>query len=129
MEEFAEDIKVDLNDLKGEFIKQTAIHSKYGLLYTTSEYEEKMSKLELEVTTASLYLAKREEASEKGKVTEATIDALVKTTPEYIDAQRKYFSVLKNKAESKIMYDTVNQKKDMLLQLGALTRSEMENII
>jgi len=127
---FVDDVKIDMNNLQEEFVNQPIIFAEYGMEYALAESKEKQAKAELEATMADLYLQIRNHKIESGeKFTEGLLDAEIKKHPQYYEATQKYIKAQTNKQVAKVKVEALMQRRDMLLQLGAISRAEMNNML
>jgi hypothetical protein len=115
-------VKFDKNNINGELERQASIYSYYvGLLGTA---KNDMDKAGLKLVQFMAETRKEQKENASGKYTAKDLDDYVMAHPDYFllvetanDAQFKY-SLIKGLVQS------LDQKKDMLVQLSANSRAE-----
>jgi hypothetical protein len=95
MNNYENDLKINKHDLDNEWINQPFLQMKYVKLAAEAETKMRKKKEHLEITKANLYLKIRNEKEiRKEKVTEAVLDAAIKTSPEYTTVFEEYLEAL-----------------------------------
>lgn len=95
MNNYENDLKINKHDLDNEWINQPFLQMKYVRLAAEAETKMRKKKEHLEITKASLYLQIRAmKETTKQKVTEAILDAEIKTSPEYSNVFEEYLETL-----------------------------------
>lgn len=119
-------VDIDEQDLHGEFSRAAHHLAVWGVAYADAQRAFLVAKADRERTEARLRLTLREDYEASGKkATEATVDALLKTHPDY-DADK--MAEVDAEAESlrvRGILNAVKTKCDMLVSLGATQRAEM----
>lgn len=126
MNDIRKDLQINIEDLEGEFARQPDLFWQYAQQLAVAEANEKNAKYNLEVTEAKLFLFFKDNI--EGKVTNDLISSYVKSSDEYKTAYNDYVVAIKEKALLKMQVEAIVQKRDMLMQLGANQRAEMQNI-
>ncbi|MER9496413.1 hypothetical protein NKI86_32195, partial [Mesorhizobium sp. M0320] len=84
----------------------------------------------LENTIAAVYRRLRDDAASAGeKVTEAQLDKTVTRHPKVITAKKALNEAKQIESVAKIAVESFRHRRDMLVQLGAYERKEMEGEI
>lgn len=119
-------VDIDDQDLHGEYSRAAHHLAAWGVQYADAQREFLLAKTARERTEARLRLSLREEYEASGKkATEATVDALLKTHPDY---EADKLAEVEAEAESlrvRGVLNAVKTKCDMLVSLGATQRAEM----
>jgi hypothetical protein len=126
MNDIRKDLQINIEDLEGEFARQPDLFWQYAQQLAVAEANEKNAKYNLEVTEAKLFLFFKDNI--EGKVTNDLISSYVKSSDEYKTAYNDYVVAIKEKTLLKMQVEAIVQKRDMLMQLGANQRAEMQNI-
>jgi uncharacterized protein YndB with AHSA1/START domain len=130
MSEFKKDVIIDQDNLADSFCNQASIFADYAMLFAQAEEREKRAKLKVEEVEADALLQVKADFDKQGtKVTNGILEATVTLRPEVKKAKREYVKAQGNKVQIKLMLEALTQKKDMLIQLGAAQRAEMNNFI
>jgi hypothetical protein len=125
--EVDEDLKIDVNDLSTGFSTQAAIFVHYGRKQAAAERQSAVKKLLIETTHAQLDRKIREEAAAAGKkTTENGIEQEIATNPIFIKAKMEHIEADSIETANRITVEAFRQRKDMLIQLGADARQEMQ---
>lgn len=129
-EEFLNDIKINPNDLPYEFQHQPTLYYKYAIEFMEADGAEKNAKHQLEKVEANLFIIIRDEFIEaKEKFTNDLITAHIKKHDDYLRAYKEYLQAQINRVIARSRVDAFIQRKDMLIQLGANYRAEMDSYI
>lgn len=122
---FKEDISINMADLDNAFITQASLFAHYGTQAAKASEQMDNLKLVLDVKEAQLNTLHRDLLFKAfGKVTETMIANAVMTDPRYIKA-RKMYNESKGVVEMlKASTEAFRQRRDMLVQVGAMTREE-----
>lgn len=135
--ELAEELKIDQNDLDNEFSEQPKKYGWWATLHALSQ--EKVDQLEqaLVVTEAEIDHKFRSEGSiteydEEGgetniKLTEDGMKRAISRNTDVKALKGQIIDAKKNAAVLKGAKDSFDQRKDMLIQLGASSRKEYAN--
>ena len=127
VEQFQRDTRVTEATLDNCMIEQASIRAFYGVQAAQAEAQASRMKARFDVVEATLYerhrkaLAKAEE-----KVTEKMVDCAVKQDPNWLKAKNMMIEAETIAAMNKGMVDSLRDRKDMLVQLGADRREGMK---
>lgn len=127
VEQFQRDTRVTEATLDNCMIEQASTRAFYGAQAAQAEAQASRMKARFEVIEATLYdrhrkaLAKAEE-----KVTEKMVDCAVKQDPNWLKAKNMMIEAETIAAMNKSMVDSLRDRKDMLVQLGADRREGMK---
>lgn len=142
--DLAEDSKIDVNNLNQGFIEQPTIFAWYATLAAIAK--SKVTKLKREVEKQDEYIRKtligtmdgkiRKQLEIDGeKVTETKVTNAIYADVEYISNVNKLNSLKDELTEAEeqsaileVARETMIQRKDMLISLGAQVRSEYDNV-
>lgn len=126
-EHLDKDLTLSESNLTEHFIEQAGLFAYYAKAAALAQHQCDKAKLNLELVTSTLDSAIRTELTEeKVKITEALIDNKIKVTSEYAEAQECYLNAKLVVALCKAAVDSMSQRKDMLVQVGAYSREEMK---
>lgn len=140
----AEDSKIDVNDLNQGFIEQPTIFAWYAVLAALAKSNVTCLKREIEkqddyikktlIGTLDGKVRKQLEIDGE-KITETKVERAIYADPEYIanveklsDLKDRLTVAEENSAILDVAKDTMIQRKDMLISLGAQVRSEYDNV-
>lgn len=115
--------------LEDEFTKLPSKLAYYNALHAAATKVEGLAKVKLGRLEADLYVEVREGMELDPKITRVTekmVDMAVSRHPTLHDAQADYFEIRRKKNVLAGYCDALRAKKDMLIQLGAHVRAEME---
>jgi hypothetical protein len=128
-----DDLVINEKALSSEFIKQPSLFAWYSALLADQEGKLSRAKIDMESTKAGIVLrlrqGKRKIMGAGGsavKVTDSVQDSYVledKLFKQYQETVQELEVIVK---KLKVLKDASLQRKDMLMQLGALHRAEME---
>ena len=123
-------LSIDINNLDEELTNQPATFVHYALKAAQKKSATEKAKLIKETTERKLYIQFRDAAQTSGeKVTEATLDARVKTSDEYQLACAAHSA----QQEQYFLFDAITeayrQRKDMLIAAAANMRAERDTDI
>lgn len=123
--DLAKDAKIVKQDLSGEFQSHAETFSFYATAYELALDHEARLKAQLDRIYAMEDYKCRTNASQANiKLTEKMVENTVLTQDAYVDATNQYLEAKKNVGLLRAAKDTLIQKRDMLMQLGALMRAE-----
>lgn len=119
-------VKINEATLTDEFTRQPSVYAWFATLAEIAAAQVEKTKFDLSVTRAKLDSIKRADLANEGKkVTESMVEAAITTdvkimalTEELIDGGRQ-LGILK------ALVRALDQRKDMLIQLGSTKRQEM----
>lgn len=124
-----EDLRVDRTNLEAEFAQQPIKFAYYSTLYELARDKEDRVKRELETLYANIDAEKRAEAQQvlaqnpKFKYTEKMYENEVRTDERYDQKYNEYLQARKLTGLLKTAKEAFNQKKEMLISIGADART------
>ena len=119
-------VDIDDQDLHGEYSRAAHHLAVWGVEYAQAQRGFLLAKSNRERTEAQLRLALREDYEATGKkATEATVEALLRTHPQYDDAKLDEVEAEAEALRVRGILNAVKTKCDMLVSLGATQRAEM----
>ena len=127
VEQFQRDTRVSEAQLDNCFMEQASLRAFYGTQAAQAEAQATRHKARFEVIEATLFdqhrkaLAKSEE-----KVTEKMVENAVKLDPRWLRAKNVMIDAETIAAINKSLVDSLRDRKDMLVQLGADRREGMK---
>lgn len=121
----AQDLYIDKSDLANEFLDHPRRYAFYSTCAEIASAKETSYKVNLERLYALLDHEKRSELMMAGvKVTEKMVENSVITDERYIALQEEYLKAQKDASICKSAMFAMQQRKDMLVQLGMMFRTE-----
>jgi hypothetical protein len=126
-EKFKRDIQINPNDLSAGFMEQASLSAYYGMQRAKASEQVDNLKLLLNTKEAILGNKYRDQLTKSGvKATETAIANAIAVDAEYIRV-RKALNEAKGVLEMlEACYDSFRHRKDMLVQMGAASRVEMQ---
>lgn len=129
-------MKINENNLTDEFINQPSTYAWFATLAEIASSEVESKKFELDVLRANLDTKKREtlakehitvddKGKEKGRVTEAMVTSAILTDERYAVLHQELLELTRQQGILKAIVRALEQRKDMLIQLGSTKRQEM----
>jgi len=127
LDEYAREcVQIDRHDLQGEFMRVAADLAYWNEQYAVAYGAHTRSKLEAERIEAELRIAVRERLEDAGKkTTESMVDANVTRHKTYLAARAAQIDAEEAKVRLGGYLDAIRAKREMLISLGAMVRSEM----
>lgn len=119
-----EDITIDVDDLQGEFVKQSGLYYYYSSKLEEVRESLYLEKVAMEILEAKLSISFRTSTTNSNRVTESQVLSHIKTSPEWEEKQKQLAALKKAEGQYKAIVESLIHKKDMLIQLGAAKRSE-----
>jgi len=125
--EMKADLAISTANLSDAMIQQASLFSKYGVLASEASHQVDVVKMLLESTEATVYKLLRDEAVKAGdKVTEAQLEKMVARHSSVTAMKRSLNAAKRIEAQAKTALEAFRHKKDMLVQLGAISREELK---
>ena len=126
-----EELKIARETIDQNMIEQASIYGWYGVLSAMLDEVVGTKKLELRVLEAKLYKEHKENLSKVpgSRVTDKAIDAEVATDKRYMTMVVELNDAKKNKAIFDAIVRAFEHRKEMLINLGAKFRKEMDGDI
>lgn len=124
--EFSKDVAINPADLTAAQMSQASLYAHYAGLAAKAQYQHDQLKTRLEKVEAILDGEYRQKFNDEGKkITEKSIEAAVK-----MDERWEKLNSLVNQAKmiagiNKGNAEAFSQRKDMVMQMGAMARQEM----
>ena len=121
-------VTIDENDLSREFFRISSQIAYWARRAGRVEEEYLVAKAALKEAESRAFLAAKDELVFNGdkKPTKDTIEALANTYESVMSANQEFASVSGQRKEVQTTLDALMAKKDMLSQLGADRRKEMQ---
>jgi len=119
-------VKLEQENLQGEFVKYTADLAFWGERVAEARHGESMAKQVRDVQAAELDVMGREALAGE-KATEAKVQAWVTRHPAMQAAEMELANQTLEFDRAKAVYDALRSKRDMLVGLGAQQRAEMQH--
>lgn len=124
---FRRETAVVETDLDNCMIQQNGLRSHYGALAARSEHFADKQKLKFEIIESKLYEEHRRLAIEEGeKPTEKMIEARLRQDPRWVKAKTALIDANGISSINRALVESLRDRKDMLVQLGADRRNEMQ---
>ncbi|RWJ03400.1 hypothetical protein [Mesorhizobium sp.] len=124
------DSAINKLDLSSAMLDQASRLVEYGELHAKAARQVDDVEIILENTIAAVARRLRDEAASSGeKVTETKLDQAVTRHPKVIAAKKALNEAKQIEAVAKIAVEAFKHRRDMLVQLGAYERKEMEGEI
>lgn len=126
-DEFADHTKVTPENLEQCFYEQNGLEAYYGNKAALAQRQYELAKQKAEVKEAELYAKHRARLTALGeKVTEKLVEQEVKLDPAWIKIQALVIDARQIAETVKSCSWSVNNRRDMILALGAQKRQEMQ---
>lgn len=127
----ASQLKKDLafsdHDLTSAMMQQSAMFAHYGVLSAEAARQVDVIKMLLENTEAAVSKLIRDEIATAGeKVTEAAIAARIARHSRVISMKKALNEAKRIEATGKIAVESFRHRRDMLVQMGLISREEMK---
>jgi len=124
---YQEEIKISRETLDDDMIVQSALYAWYAVLAAMLDEEVGIKKLKHEVSEAQLYDEYRRKLQDEGvRVTEKAVESAVKQDERYISSSLELAEAKKNKKVFDAIVEAFEHRKEMLINLGAKFRREMD---
>jgi hypothetical protein len=124
------DLAFSNNDLSSAMMQQSSLFSHYGVLGAQASRQVDTVKLLLENTEAAVYRLLRNEAATNGeKVTETQLEKMVLRHSRVIAMKKSLNEAKRIEAIGKIAIESFRHRRDMLVQMGLISREEMKGDI
>ncbi|MGV1754791.1 hypothetical protein [Agrobacterium sp. CG674] len=131
------DQAINGNDLSSAMMEQAAMFSHYGVLAAEASKQVDVVKMLLENTEAAVYQLERAAANQAAveaaatkspveKVTEAMLEKKIARHPRVIAMKKALNDAKRIEATGKIAVESFRHRRDMLVQLGLISREEMK---
>ena len=118
-------MKINEAILTEEFVKQPGTYAWFAALMEIASAEIDSKKFNLSVLEANLDKEKRVFLSKDGKVTEAMVRSAIITDKIYIDLNTELLEISRQYGILKAIVRSLEQRKDMLIQIGSMKRTEL----
>jgi hypothetical protein len=128
--EMATDCQIRASDLNGAFMDQAALLVHYGQQASKAALQVDRIKQLVKVAEAQIDKELRDEAAEEGKkLTEAMIEKAITRHPKMIQLTKALNEAKHQESLANVAVEGMRHRRDMLVQLGAQHRSEMQGEI
>ena len=129
-------MKINEANLIDEFVNQPSTYAWFAALSEIASSEVETKKFDLDVLKANLDTKKRgmlakehitvdEKGKEKGRVTEAMVTSAILTDTRYAVLHQELIEAIRQQGILKALTKALEQRAQMLIQLGASKRIEM----
>ena len=126
-EQLRRDLAFSDTDLSSAMMEQAAMFAHYGVLAAEAARQVDVVKLLLENTEAAVSKLIRDEIASTGeKLTEAAIAARIARHPRVIAMKKALNEAKRVEATAKIAVESFRHRRDMLVQMGLISREEMK---
>ena len=125
VEKFVRDTRISEVDLDKAFLEQSSLRAYYGAL--AAEYESFANRLETVVEAKEAVLAREIRAqalNENKKLSEKMVEELVRSDPKWIKMKNAVYEAQAQATIAKAFVQSLIDRRDMLIQLGADRRDE-----
>lgn len=127
VDRFRDDTRVTEANLDQCMIEQSGLRAYYGATAARAEAQAARVKAKFEVVEATLYDHHRKELAKMGeKTTEKMVENAVKLDPRWIKAKNMVIEAETIATINKGLVESLRDRKDMLVQLGADRREEFK---
>lgn len=121
------DLAYSPNNLTDAMISQASMFSHYGVLAADAARQVDVVKMLLENTEAAVYQIIRDDAAAAGeKITEAMLEKKVARHSRVISMKKALNEAKRIEAIGKTAVESFRHRRDMLVQLGLISREEMK---
>ena len=125
--ELKRDLTFSNNDLTSAMMQQASLFAHYGVILSKASRQVDVVKLLLENTEAAVYKILRNKAVEDGeKVTETLLEKSVSRHPRVIGMKKALNEARRIESDCKIAVESFRHRRDMLVQMGLISREEMK---
>jgi hypothetical protein len=122
-----QDLAYSPNNLTDAMINQASLFSYYGVLAADAAKQVDVVKMLLENTEAAVSQIVRDEAASAGeKVTEGGVATKIARHPRVISMKKALNEAKRVEAIGKTAVESFRHRRDMLVQLGLISREEMK---
>lgn len=125
VEKFVRDTRISEVDLDKAFFEQSSLRAYYGAL--AAEYESFANRLETIVEAKEAVIARQIRAqalNENKKLSEKMVEELVRSDPKWIKMKNAVYEAQAQATIAKAFVQSLIDRRDMLIQLGADRRDE-----
>ena len=125
VEKFVRDTRISEVDLDKAFFEQSSLRAYYGAL--AAEYESFANRLETVVEAKEAVIARQIRAqalNENKKLSEKMVEELVRSDPKWIKMKNAVYEAQAQATIAKAFVQSLIDRRDMLIQLGADRRDE-----
>jgi hypothetical protein len=119
-------VQIKEADLNEEFIKQPSLYAWFATLCEFASAEVETQKMTLSILRANLDAEKRTELAESGKKpTENMVNSAIIIDPKHQGAETALIEAKRQYGILKGIVKALEQRKDMLIQVGSTKRQEL----
>ena len=125
IEKFVNETRISEVDLDKAFFEQSSLRAYYGAMAANFESYANRLKTAFEAREAMMAKKIRAEAAEnKIKLSEKMVEELLRSTPEWVRAKNAVYEAQAQADIAKACVQSLVDRRDMLIQLGADRRDE-----
>ena len=119
-------VKINEAILTDEFIKQPSLYAWFATLLEYASAEMETQKMNLSILRANLDAEKRTVLVNEGKkATESMVESAIEVDERAIQAQKNLIESSRQYGILRAIVRALEQRKDMLIQVGSMKRQEM----
>lgn len=121
------DLAFSTNNLTDAMMQQASLFSHYGMISSDAARQVDIIKLLLESAEAAVYKLLRDNAASSGeKVTEAQLEKMVARHERVVSLKKSLNEAKRVESNAKIAVEGFRHRRDMLVQMGLISREEMK---
>lgn len=121
-------VRIDPHSLNDEFVRLPADYAFFNEKYRTALERSLLADAAVKRMRAGLYITSSEAVMPSGKpATVGYIEALVERDPDYAQAASEAIYAEADVAHVKGVLEAIRTKRDMIIQMGATVRQELQN--
>jgi len=122
-----EDVSFSDADLSSAMMEQASMFAHYGVLAAQAARQVDQMKTRLEIAESAVYRSLRDDLTAKGeKFTEGSLGAAVALHPEIRRHKMAVNEAKQIEQSAKIAVEAFRHRRDMLIQMGLISREEMK---
>lgn len=126
-EQLTKDLTYSLNNLSDAMVSQASLFAHYAVLAARAAKQVDDVKLLLENTEAAVYRKLRDDAAAAGeKVTETQLEKMVARHERVVATKKALNEAKQIEKVANLAVESFRHRRDMLVQLGAYERQEMQ---
>lgn len=115
--------EIEIKDCKEALTTHADLFLKYAQMYANASVKKDEAKWQADKVYAIVREGLRRDV--EGKVTEARLDVMAESHPEYVHAKEEYLKASEEETGLKLAIQALSIRKDMLINLSANLREEV----
>ncbi|KAA5604351.1 hypothetical protein F1188_15935 [Roseospira marina] len=129
-EQINKDVQINGTDLNNAFLEQSSLLVHYGVQAGRAAHQVDRVKQLQKLAEAQIDKEVREQASDEGrKITESAITAQITAHPKMVQLAKMLSEARLQESLADVAVESLRHRRDMLVQLGAQARTEMQGEI